>query len=213
MPIPFWSKEGVAEAFGTKQGATSDGAIFSTDPWDVATLAGKKLPGICKVDGAPTLAFEKKKQGGVDGAIITVNGYLPGPIEIECTIWHEAQWTYLQSVAPELWTKPNKKKTKGSELARPIYHPALALWGINNAVVIGVTPPKDGPVPDTKVIKFKCLEWVAVTNDNKTKTVKPSAVVPLAPQYNPARNKVPPKPSTTAVQPGGEPPNRKGGVS
>jgi hypothetical protein len=191
---------------------TAEGPLYPEDPWDVCVIADFALPGVATVRGAPTLSFDKKKAGGVDGATITVNGYLPGPVEVDLLMWTDAQWQKFQAFAPSLWRRPNKK-AKASDLAVSISHPALDLWGINQVVVLGVSPPENGPLPGTRMVKFKCVEFVPQQAVSRTKTAKSGAVVPLTKEYDPSRNRAGDPPSKTDIEPGGPPRSKKGGVS
>lgn len=202
MGLPFWDP--------VPQVAT--GLTFAQDPWDIVILGGSYLPGICRVDGLPTLAVDKKKAGGVDGATITVNGYLPGPIDIVCTMWTGPQWDHFQVISPRIWRKPNKGKTKASELAISVSHPALDLWGISSVVVLGVSVPQDGPIVGSKVVKIKCIEFVPVTGQ-RTQTAKGVRVnVQIAPELDPSRNHKPDPPSKTDMKFSGPPKEKRGGV-
>jgi len=109
-----------------------EGAVFAPNPWDQVSLAGHLLPGVCSAKGLPTLAVDKKKAGGVDGATITVQGYLPGPIEIESLIWTPGQWAEWQTIIAAIWRKP-AKKSKVSDLAISVYTPGLDWLGINSS--------------------------------------------------------------------------------
>lgn len=205
MSIPFWDPVT----------STADGppGLAPEDPWDVCILAGFVLPGLCTVKGAPTLSFDKKKGGGVDGATITVNGYLPGPIEIELLMWTDGQWQDFQNfVAPKIWRKPNKK-SKASELAVDVSHPAFDLWGISQVVILGVSLPENGPSVGTKVVKFKCVEFVPQEAKSQTKTAKSGVIVPIAKEYDPAKNRAGDAPDKTDIQFTGPPQSKKGGVS
>lgn len=172
--IPWW---GVTDG---------EGPTFLPNPWDVAFFNGDPLPGKWTVQGMPTLAVDKKKHAGVDGAAITVQGYVPGPVEIEGLIWTRRQWEFFQVHAPEIWRKPSKK----AKLAQPavtIEHPGLATWGISKFVVIGVSPPMDGPVRQSKTIKIKGLEYVAL--DGVTRTMTANRVnVDQTPEHVLSRN-------------------------
>jgi hypothetical protein len=172
--IPWW---------GTTAG---EGPTFMPNPWDVAWFNGNALPGKWSVQGLPTLAVDKKKHQGVDGAAITVQGYVPGPIEIEGLIWTRDQWEFFQVFAPGIWRKP-LKKAKLATLAVTIEHPGLALWGISKFVVIGVSPPTDGPIKQSKIIKIKGLEYVATDAVTRTKTAS-APIVPLAAPLQPSKN-------------------------
>jgi hypothetical protein len=180
--IDFWDPQTAVDNDGAPM-LNGSGPLYSANPWDIVFIGGNPIPGRCKVHGLPTLAFDKKKKGGVDGATITVNGYIPGPIEIEVVIWTQDQWDTFQALAGAIWRKPNKK-TKAADLAVTVDHPAFQLWGINAVVVVGVSVPEDGPIPQSKLIKIKCVEYVPTTNTSRTKTAK--APVILEDQRQPA---------------------------
>jgi hypothetical protein len=169
LDIPFWDPTTAVDNDGAEM-LNGTGPLYSSNPWDIVFIGGQPLPGICKVHGLPTLAFDKKKSGGVDGAVITVNGYIPGPIEVEVVIWTQEQWETFIAIAPSLWRKPGKK-TKAKDIAQTISHPGLDTWGINAVVIIGVSVPENGPIPQSKLIKFKCVEFVAQV-PRATKTAK-----------------------------------------
>jgi len=201
MALPFWDPVGTG-VFGP---------LYAPDEWDTVSIGGLQLPGICTVKGEPQLAFDKKKAGGVDGATITVNGYLPGPITIECLIWLPEHLRRMEEISSKIWTKPNKK-TKAKALAVPIKNPAFALWGITDVVVLGVSVPEKGPVWGSRVIKIKCVEYVE-QKPGKTKTARSSIDFgPINVHFNPARNEAGEPPSKTGIHPGGQPVSHKGGV-
>lgn len=159
--------EGEIEEFTQLNGF---GPTFAPNPWDTVYISDEPLPGICSVRGLPTLSFDKKKSGGSDGAIITVNGYIPGPIEIETMLWTRAQWSVFQVIAAKIWNKP-AKKTAAAKLAIAVSHPALDLWGITAVIVIGVGVPEKGPIPQSRIIKIKCVEYVPLAG-SKSHTVR-----------------------------------------
>jgi hypothetical protein len=198
--LPFWDPVPT----------TAEGPLFPEDPWDVCILGGEFLPGVATVRGSPMLSFDKKKAGGVDGATITVNGYLPGPVEIDLMMWTAAQWAHFQVIAPSLWRRPNKK-TKTSDLAISISHPAFDVWGITQVVILGVSPPEKGPLDGTRVVKFKCVEYVQQKAVSHTKSAKAGTVVPLDSHL--ARNSAGDSPAKTDIEPTGPPHTKKGGVS
>jgi hypothetical protein len=206
MALVFW------DPVATGYDAEIDHDLYAPDPWDTVKIGGIQLPGLCSVKGEPTLAFDKKKAGGVDGATITVNGYLPGPVTIECLLWTPKQLAKMEEIAPLLWTKPNKKST-AKELAKPIVNPAFALWGIASVVVLGVSVPEKGPVTGSRIVRIKCVEYVETKAVKKTATAKGAAKVPIAKELNPARNQAGPPPSQTDINPTGAAKTRKGGTS
>lgn len=204
--IDYWDPENVVSSQGPGEieeftQLNGSGPTFADNPWDTVWISGEPLPGICKVRGLPTLAFDKKKSGGSDGAIITVNGYIPGPIEVECMMWTQEQWSFFQVTAAKIWTKP-AKKTTAAKLAVAISHPALDLWGINAVVVIGVSVPELGPVPQTRIVKIKAVEYVPVTG-KKAKTVRAIAPVREDDRTSGAKNGLGDSPSKTDLGPRG----------
>jgi hypothetical protein len=213
--IDYWDPEqivssqepGSIEEFTQLNGS---GPTFATNPWDLVYVSGQPLPGLCKVRGLPTLAFDKKKSGGSDGAVITVNGYIPGPIEVECLLWTREQWSFFQVIAAQIWTKP-AKKTEAAKLAVAISHPALDLWGINAVVVIGVSVPEMGPVPQTRVIKIKCVEYVPLAG-KKSKTVRAITPVREDSRTSGANNGLGESPSKTDLGPRGADPDGLAGT-
>lgn len=156
------------------------GPTFMPNPKDLIILNDVPMPGKCKIHGLPMLGIDKKKNGGTDGLAMTATGYLPGPIELETVIWTQAQWEFFQAGVPSWWTKPNKKQKISNKadpkhpldvpLAKTIVNPMSDLWGIVYVVVLGVSIPEDGPIPQSLLIKFKCHEWTPPGNKNVTRT-------------------------------------------
>jgi hypothetical protein len=182
---------------------------YSDHPWDIVTMAGLKLPGICEVaNGLTEIGIDMKHPDGADGSTITVKGYKPGKFDISCTVWTAAQWTALQGVIATVWRKP-KKKTKLQDAAFDIHHPALQLLGVTSCVVESISYPKPGSFEGSKVITFKCLQNVRAGKKSAKKTVGDGTTVvnPLkagaegepfsssGANFQPA-NATPPKPST-----------------
>lgn len=186
-----------------------EGPLYATSEWDQVWLNWQQLPGVCSAKGLPTLAIDKKKAGGVDGAAITVQGYLPGPIEIESLIWTPAQWDKWQEIIGFIWRTP-AKKSKISDLAIQISSPGLDWLGIKLAVILGVTPPEPGPIRGTRVIKVKSIEYVNLATYKKT--AKPAAKkAALDVHYRDSKN-AGRKPSLNDAGPTGPRPDRRGGA-
>jgi hypothetical protein len=144
---------------------------YSDHPWDVVTMAGLKLPGICEVaNGLTEIGIDMKHPDGADGSTITVKGYKPGKFDISCTVWTSAQWLALQAVIARVWRKP-QKKTKLQAIAFDISHPALQLLGVTSCVVESVSYPKAGAFDGSKLITFKCLQNVPAGKKSAKKTV------------------------------------------
>jgi hypothetical protein len=200
MAIPFWGPSG-----------GDFGPTFMTNEWDVAWFNGQPLPGKWSVSGFPTLAVDKKKHAGVDGASITVQGYVPGPVELEGLIWTDEQWQFFQALTPDIWRKPTKKALLAT-LAVDVTHHGLTTWGISKFVVVGVAPPVDGPVKFSKVFKIKGIEYVPLDATTRTQTAQGGPIVPLAaplvPDVNSSLNR-PPDETDTSIH--GEAPDNRGG--
>lgn len=170
MSTPFWSTN--LEGF--------EGAVYSANPWDVVTIAGEKLPGICRVT-APQSKYKIDSQSvnGIDGGALVLRGYQPGALGVDCTIWTPAQWAKLEAIIKKVWEKPGKiagdapsGKSKGGaqdaaaarlaeKRAYDIVHPALQLLGITRVVIESISTPEPGPAPQSMVVSFRLQEFVA----------------------------------------------------
>ena len=84
-----------------------------------------------------------------------------------------------------------------------IDHPAFALWGINAVVIVGVSVPENGPIPQSKLIKIKCVEYVPTTNTSRTKTAKAPVPVAEDKRTSGAANGLGDPPSVTDLGPAG----------
>jgi len=177
-----------------------EGPLYAPNPHDLVVLGGRKLPGKCSVEALPTLEYGREKAPGRDGAAIILQGYLPGPIDIEVLMWTEEQWVVFQEVMDLVWTRPGKissgfsergvqffssiDKTgaersqiaKGAALAEQravtIGHPALQEAKISLVVITGRSLPKPGPAPQSRIVNIKCLEFVPSPKTGKPKLVK-----------------------------------------
>jgi hypothetical protein len=180
QPIPFWGRS-------ARSGHGYDGPLYAPNPHDVVQLGNEKLPGICSVEALPEHIYDRQKADGRDGATLILRGYLPGPIDITWTIWTEEQWQKAQEIIAKIWRKPGKlaqasagKKAASSdevamteERAIDIRHPGLQLLGVQRVVILGISPLRQGPQPQARVINIKCLEYVPSPATGKVKTNKP----------------------------------------
>ncbi len=202
MGAPFW-------ASSTKG---YEGPVYAPNSHDTVRLKGMYLPGVCKVKALPTQDFSREKAPGRDGGTIIMQGYLPGPIDIEMMIWTKEQWDIWQGIIKEIWRKPgkisagfsdrgtefdtagSKKAAERSQIAAgaalaedraiAISAPQLQPYDISRVVVTGISLPEPGPVPQSRIINIKCMEFVppppkAVTTRMKGSTTKPSDPVDL----------------------------------
>lgn len=184
MAVPFWS---------INPGKGYMGPIYPVNPVDLVILGGEKLPGICTIKALPAQEISRQKVPGRDGATILWRGYIPGPIDLSCVMWLDAQWQIMQDVIGRLWQKPGKqlagkgvapKKESSKALERAvsvaeqaamdIVHPYLQVLGISRVIMAGVSLPEDGPAPQSKTINFKLLEYVPPGKKSATKKAKGS---------------------------------------
>lgn len=194
--IVFW--DGVSDDAAALGAFAGEGPTYSDNPWDVVAIAGRALPGICSIEGLPTLKVQQPKKGGSDSITFIATGYLPGPLNLSVLIWTQAQWSAFQTVAALIWRKPNKK-SKPSDLAIPIAHPDLALWGISQVIVQGVATGVPGPVPQSRIYKIRLLEFVADDGKNHVKRAKPAKPISKVDQ------RIPGTPANVPVKPSAAP--------
>lgn len=207
--IDFWDpapdgvfSDGTVNALGRhvqKPVLYGTGPTYMPNPWDTAWVNGEQIPGLVVVDGAVKLQIDKsKKAQGKDGITLTSNGLLPGPVDIDITLWTEDQWEAFIAIRRTIWIKPNR-----GEAVRvvTIDHPAFALWDINQVMIESPSVPKRGPIPQTMLIKLRCLQFLPPVAGNRKKATKtPKAVdTPL----DKAR-----QPTQAGLQPGGESPSK-----
>lgn len=200
-PIDYWDDNGGGTVL------YGEGPTFASNPWDCVFLNGNPIPGLCKIKASPTVKFDPKKPGGVDGLTITKQGYLPGPVEIEVVLWTQEQWEFFQSIADEIWIKPRRA---GTLKAIDISHPGTDLWKIKSVVVQGVSVPEDGPIPQSKVIRIKAVEFLP-PGKTVTKTVKASGKVPVDKKIDRAKNAGGESPGKTDTSPRGAKKDNKPG--
>ena len=218
MGSPFWDPVP----------GTAEGPTLLSDPWDVVLLDGEKLPGKGTVKCEPKVGFEVKSPPGFDGAVVTLKGYLPGPVLIELSMWTAAQWDEFQRQLPRIWRKPNAPtranrdvaraanitpaEARNLQLSQKLSHPAISPYGVTDVIVVGISLPEEAGVTGVRVVRIRCQEFLIPTRKAPTK-VRPGPGAPLAPQLNPASNKAGEAPSKTDIHPCGPAQSRVGGVS
>ena len=183
-PIDFWDPSNSRVDSRGKPIFYGEGPAFSDNPWDIVFLNGQPMPGLCKIKAEPVVHFDKKKPGGVDGLTITAQGYIPGAVQIEVLLWTEEQWEFFQAISDTIWTKP---KRGGVIKAIDLSAPGTDLWGIKSIVVEGVSVPEEGPVPQSRIIRIKAVEFVP-PGKTKTNTVKSAGKVPVDKHIDRAAN-------------------------
>lgn len=145
MSIVFWDSD--------ETGYT--GETWAANEWDRVVLGGNVLPGICSVRATAARAVDKKRGAGFNGARVTVQGYDPQPVEIHVRLWTPEQWDYWQALHPLFFDRAKKKTIE----ALDIYHPSLALLGINSVVVSRISSPEQGTTRGEISIRIMCEEW------------------------------------------------------
>lgn len=172
-PIPFWGDGQIEEDL--------DGGV-SKNPWDVVTLGGIALQGVCEVKptGVASIEVDVKKPKGKHGANITILGYLPKTFDVVQKIWTSGHWTSAQIARERLW-KGNKAVAK-DEAAIAVSHPFLQFLGITTAVLVGLVGPVAAPERDFMIITWKLHEKVNVKAGSVVNSPQGSitVVAPLA---------------------------------
>lgn len=185
---PFWG------------GVSPQGSTFSGDPWDVVFIGGDPLPGICEISGIAQLEVDKKKAKGRNGVTLTVTGYQPGPFEVKCSVWTQAQWDFLQAWLDKFWIEQQKQNPVGGrtpQVAMAIDHPACSVVGITTAIIQGVSMPEAASAEGVKVVKIKMIDGRASEKKTVVKTARGSATnAKLAKPVTFGKADVPPAPST-----------------
>lgn len=168
--IPFWGD-------GTEED-NDPAAPYSSHPWDVAVLAGLKLPGICdsKPTGIAAIEIDKKKAKGSHGAKVTILGYNPGTFDITCEVWTAAQWQVVQDVVRRLWKGSTATAADEAKASITVYHPGLRLVLVGTAIIVGITPPTKGTFEGSRIITFHMHERVT-TSKSVTTSPKGSVTV------------------------------------
>jgi hypothetical protein len=178
MSVPYWST--------TTRGF--EGPDYAPNRHDTVRLKGMYLPGICKIKALPTREYDREKAPGRDGATIIMQGYLPGPIDIEVLLWMPIHFELWEGIVDKLWGAPGKlapgaakKQTAASiedaaklaeERAIEISHPATDVMKIHRVVITGISLPEPGPQPQSRVVNIKCLEFVPSPTAQQTAVVK-----------------------------------------
>jgi hypothetical protein len=210
---------------------TGTGPTFLSNPWNTIIVQGIQLPGLVAVKCEPRLQLDQAKAPGVDGAKLTLHGYMPGPVEISITMWTQAQWTEFMGSFPILWSKPQKddpavpiiaKKMQLSlndarlyKRALTVEHPVFTMFGIRAVVTEGVSAPEDGPIKQSMVMRIKCREYEAPTKRKAASKVS-SGVTVVKDLRNDggqeAKNAGGEPPSKTDMGPRGPKPDRTAGA-
>lgn len=149
-------------------GTPSEGALEwweSADaPWDRLELGKHEMPGIWEiVSGECARQVDHKKTKGKDGAHIKDLGVLPSRFTARGRMISYADWVRLQEIVPDL----NPRSKGGLRKPTTIYHPAVALLGVNTVYVERIRVPtiRTGILE----IHLDLIEW---TEPKPTRTTK-----------------------------------------
>lgn len=174
------------------------GDTFCQHPWGLAKIAGFKVAGICDVRGKSVTGIEidSAKVKGRDGTRITVQGYKDGEFDIIAKVWVKEQWDSIEHLKEIILVRP-QKKAKLADIAMEVHHPALDFVNISQAVLLGISPPEDGPEIGAKLVRFRMREFSPPGKKKVTKKAKGASVgviKPIASGIKP-HNAGPEKPS------------------
>lgn len=206
------------------------GTVYMSNPWDTVWIGGRFLPGRCSVKCEPLVHFDRKKEKGLDGAKLTLLGYVPGPLQIEILIWTAAQWAaYKKAIVEVLWRQPYKDDVSIARImkerhiskgdaklfasALQIRYPLLRELGVSTVVVEGLSIPEPGPVDGTRVARIRCQHYMPSKREQSAprRPLEVEVDEPVRHQSNPL-NAGPRRPSETSTGLGGPPPTPHGGT-
>jgi hypothetical protein len=221
-PIDFWDPSAGNVDSAGDQIFYGTGPLYSENPWDLVYLNGKKVPGICSVECESIQQIDQKKPPKHDGAILTPQGFLPSPIRLSVMIWTEEQWTAFIKLFRKIWRKPLKSSSKDDAIhaladiykisikdaeslliAIDVIHPSFQMHSITKVLLRRISHPKDGPVPQSKVIEIEGIQFMDPTKKTAPSKVRArSSDIPVdSDVVTPARS---PSPSETACGPAGD---------
>lgn len=195
MATTFWASTAVAIPRNRGAGAVTeargyDGRVYMTNPEETLWIKGMQVPGRCRVRALPSQDYTREKAPGQSGGTIIMQGYLPGPIDVEIMMWLPEQRARWSEILKEIWVKPGKVssgKVEGGSVAVAsalaqqnaveVVHPELLELGVHRAVVVGVSLPEPGPVPQSRVVNLKLLEMTPPVQDTPRKVAGSAAKV------------------------------------
>lgn len=137
-------------------------------PWDKLLLGPHTMPGVWEItSGECARQVDHKKTKDKDGARIKDLGLLPPRFSARGRMVTQKDWDALQNLMPDI----NPRKKGGPKFPLTIFHPAIALLGVNTIYVERIRPPelKDGVLE----IQIDMIEFVS--EPKATKIVKKPA--------------------------------------
>lgn len=136
-------------------------------PWDRLELGVFVMPGVWEITGGECARqVDHKKTKDKDGANIQDLGLLPPRITARGRMVSKKDWDTLQFIMPDI----NPRKPGGPKFPLTIFHPAVALLGVNTVYVERIRPPelKDG------ILEIQ-IDMIEFAEPKATKIVKKPA--------------------------------------
>jgi hypothetical protein len=155
MGIPFW-------------GGRADDLSAHASAWDVVSIGGVRLPGLCRIDGKKGRRHDKKLVAGGDGSDPSSLGYDPAEFTVTVRMWTDDQLRAFEAMLPTLLPRNGK----GNPKPITVSHPALSLFGINALYLMDAMLPKMSSQSGVVEFGFRFSEHsptaaVGVTHDDK----------------------------------------------
>lgn len=140
-----------------------------TDAWETLYLAGKRMPGVARVDITLPSGLEVQKARGKKKARIRDAGVPSADVSIELELLPE-EMADLERVVNTL----RPRSTGGPHQALEIGHPNAAMWGVNLVKIKSIGSPTPSP-GGSFTLKISAIEHTDTpTKVKKPKTTKPA---------------------------------------
>jgi hypothetical protein len=108
-------------------------------PVDVATVAGRRTPGLCEIENAGSpRQWDERRGYGVSGATLVYRGLRLASFTMKLRLYTEADWKAWHEFAPTIARPPTGERAQ----ALDVVHPILEEVGIRSAVVEDVLAPR-----------------------------------------------------------------------
>lgn len=154
--IPFW-------------GGSGDSSGDSAQEWNTIFLGEDVLPGSAQFTSVrKARGIDVQKSKGTDGATLKDEGFEPGRVSIEVTLWEPGHWDEWQRIRPKI----DPQKAGGLRTPLDISAPETDEAGITQVYVqeIEQAPPRGGK----KVYRLDCIQWFPEPKAAKTSTTPKS---------------------------------------
>ena len=178
---PFWP-----------DGSTSfDGWNHTTSAnrWDCVVFTGKdqswgpfNSPGVCEVHAEPHYKHDRKSAKGKQGANLTMAGREASDVRMRFYIWTDYQWQMMQTLIKHIWPTPKSVPSgltgtalqNAARALNPLVtasHPALAVVGVADIVIVAVSAPQPGRTHGEMVVEMRGIEYFPPQKGSGTKPV------------------------------------------